>query len=257
MEMQTTIITLTTDFGEGSFYIAQMKGVILSINKNAKIFDISHSIKRHNIFEGAFIISQIWKYFPKGTFHIGVIDPGVGSKRKELIIETENCYFIGPDNGLFSLALEKQKLKEVISIDEKKVEKFTKEKTSKTFHGRDIFAPVAALISKGYKPINFGSEISYNEIKKLHIQKDEVIYIDSFGNIVLSLEKRNFCINKKIALRYKNKIIPARFVAKYADGKKGEFLLLEGSHGFLELSLREGSAAKKLKAKIGDKIDVK
>lgn len=254
--MKAAMITLTTDFGDGSFYVSQMKGVILQLNRNVKIFDISHNIQKYNILEGAFILSQIWKYFPKGTLHLGIIDPEVGSKRRALIIETENCYFIGPDNGLFSLSLEKQKIKKIISIDENKVEKILHSKISKTFHGRDVFAPVAALISKGYKPVKFGSETSYMKIKKLQIPKDEVIYIDSFGNIILSLEKRNFCVNKKIALRYKNKIISARFVDKYADGKKGEFLLLEGSHGFLELSLREESAAKKLNAKVGDKVKI-
>lgn len=258
--MKNQIITLTTDFGEGSFYVAQIKGVILNLNENAKIFDISHNIKKHNIFEGAFVISQIWKYFPKGTIHLGVIDPGVGSSsRKSLIIKTSHCFFIGPDNGLFSFALgnKKQKIKKVIEIDEKKVENIFGRKISSTFHGRDIFAPIAALISKGKKLEEFGKEIEFKKIKKLKIRKDEIIHIDNFGNIILSIEKRNLYINKKIVLRYKNKILPARFVKTYYDGKKGEFLLLEGSHGFLELSLREENAAKKLKAKVGDYITIK
>jgi hypothetical protein len=260
----TNIITLTTDFGRKDFYVAQLKGVILKLNKNAQVVDITHEIKRHDIFQGSFVLSQIWKYFPNGTVHLGIIDPGVGSKRKSLVIKTNHCVFIGPDNGLFSLALKDQKVEKIIEIDETKVKKISGiGKISNTFHGRDIFAPIAGLISKNSIPIKkFGKEVrgikEIKEIKEIKIPKNEIIYIDNFGNIITSLEKRNFEINEKLVLRYnKKKKISARFVRTFSDAeKKGEFLLLEGSHGFLELDVREGNAAKKLDARVGDEIEI-
>ncbi len=245
------MITLTTDFGNG-FYLAQMKGVIFSINENARITDITQNITRYDIFEGAFVISHIWKYFPKKTIHVAVIDPGVGSSRKGLIIETKHCYFVGPDNGLFSLACREQKVKKIVLIDEDKVKKFSKN-ISATFHGRDIFAPVAAMLDKGHKPEEFGKVA--NVMKDLEIEKNKVLYIDSFGNIITSISG-NPSTKGRIKLKHKNKIPTAKFVKTFSDGKKGELLLLKGSHGFLELDIREENAAKKLKIKIGDRIEI-
>ncbi len=247
------IITLTTDFGEKDFYLGQMKGVILGLNENVGIVDITHEISAHNILQGAFIFSQIWKYFPKGTIHLGVVDPGVGSSRKGIIIETSWCFFIGPDNGLFSLAVREQKIKKIIEIDGKKVKEISGLEISRTFHGRDIFAPVAALLGKGHKAEEFGKEI--RQLKKLKLKENEVIYIDHFGNLVASISKK-FREGQGVILKHRNKKIKARMVRTFSEGNLGEFLLLRGSHGFLELDLKEESAAKKLKAEVGDKIMV-
>ncbi len=245
------MITLTTDFGTG-FYVGQMKGAIFRINEDAKIIDISHEIKKHDIFEGAFVLSQFWEYFPAGTTHVGVVDPGVGSSRKWLIIETETCFFVGPDNGLFSLACKEQKVKKIIAIDESKLKKFSKD-ISATFHGRDIFAPVAALLDNGHKPEEFGKVA--NVMKNLEMGKNRILYIDSFGNIITSISKE-FSLNGRIKLKHKNKILTAKSVKTFSDGKKGELLFLKGSHGFFEIDVREENAAEKLKAKVGDRIEI-
>ena len=170
------IITLTTDFGS-DLYVAQMKGVILSINRNAKIVDLTQNVKSYSILEGAFLMWQVCSRFPAGATHIGVIDPGVGSKRAGLIIKTEHYYFIGPDNGLFSLALVNQKIEKIIQIDTSKFEE-----TSFTFQGREIFVPIAAYISLGEKIENFGRETQ--KTIELKIKKNSIIYIDDFGNII-------------------------------------------------------------------------
>jgi len=241
------IITLITDFCS-DLYVAQMKGVILSINKEAEIIDIKHNIKSYSLIEGAFLISQVCLHFPKGSIHLAIIDPGVGTFRHSLIIETKNFYFIGPDNGLFSLVIEKEKIKRIIKIDSSRFKE-----SSSTFQGRDIFAPVAARISLGEKAENFGKEIK--SIKKLKIRDNSIIYIDNFGNIITNI-KKIFPLGKKLIIHYRRKEIKAKFVRTFADLKKGEFGILQGSSGYLEIDKNRDSAAKDLRAEIGERIEV-
>ncbi len=241
------MITLTTDFGT-DFYVAQVKGIILSLKKDENILDITHNIEKYNILHGAFVLLQVWKYFPKGTIHIGVVDPGVGGSRKGIIIETEYCYFVGPDNGLFSLAINGQKIKRIIEINTKKFNS-----VSKTFHGRDVFAPVAALLSKGEDAEKFGKSI--NDIIKIEIEKNRVIYIDGFGNIITTISN-DFGIGEYVTINYKNRKIKTKFARTFVDAPKGKFLVLKGSHGFIEIDINQGNAAEKLGAKIGDKIKI-
>lgn len=241
------IITLTTDFGSG-LYAGQMKGVILSINKEAKIIDITHNVKSYNIMEGAFLLGEVCSRFPAGSIHIGVIDPGVGTSRAGLIIETDKFYFIGPDNGLFSWAIRGQKIKKIIQIDTSKFEA-----ASYTFQGRDIFAPVAAYISLGKKIENFGYQIK--TIKELKLKKNSIIYIDEFGNIVTTIRKA-FPLSKKITIFYKDRKIRAKFVKTFARVKPSEFVVLKGSSGYLEIDKNKDSAARDLGAKAGDTISI-
>jgi len=247
-----SIITLTTDFGS-DFYVAEIKGVIFSVNPNVRVVDVTHNIDKQNVFDGAFIISEISWYFPKNTIHVGVVDPGVGSRRKEVIVQTDRAYFIGPDNGIFSLATKNQKIKNIFEIDYSKLKKFYNRKISKTFHGRDIFAPTAALISRGIRPDGLGNRI--NEIKKLELPMDRVIHIDDFGNVITSIDKE-FDFNDKLLIRYKNKKIKAHFLETFSNARAGEILVLRGSHGFLEIAINERSAAKKLGFKVGDSIKI-
>lgn len=241
------MITLTTDFGS-DFYVAQIKGVILSLKKDENIVDIIHGIEKYNILYGAFVLSQIWRYFPKGTIHLGVVDPGVGGSRRGIIIETDYCYFVGPDNGLFSLAVNGQRIKKIIEIDKRKFSS-----VSKTFHGRDIFAPIAALLSKGKDAGKFGKRI--NDIKKIKIEKDRIIHIDPFGNIITTVFS-DFEVDEDIVIHYKRRKIRTKFVETFSDVPKGKFLVLRGSHGFIEIDLNQGNAAEKLGATVGDMIKI-
>jgi len=241
------IITLTTDF-TSDLYRAQMKGVILSINEKAKIIDIGDHTRHYGIAEGAFLIWQVSSHFPPGSIHVGVIDPGVGTSRAGLAIKTEKFYFIGPDNGLFSLALKEGTIKEIIQIDPSRFEK-----VSSTFHGRDIFAPLAALISLGKKMDDFGQRV--DKIKKLRLKKNSIIYIDEFGNIITSIRKIS-PLAKKVTVHYKDRTIEARFAQAFAEAKKGEFVVLRGSSGYLEIDKNRDSAAQDLGAKVGETIEV-
>ena len=247
-----TAITLTTDFGKG-FYAAQLKGVMISMNRSARIVDITHDVNKQNIFEGAFVISQVWRYFPRGTIHIGVVDPGVGSFRRGIIIKTDHCYFIGPDNGLFSLAIRDQKIENIIEIDKRKLNERMHTKISDTFPGMDVFAPTAAWISRGVRPDELGEEI--NAIKELKIKKNKILYTDDFGNIITSVQK-DFKPGTDLIVRYKNREITTKFVKTFNNVNTGDFLVSKGSTGFLELAINQGNAANELKAKINEDIEI-
>jgi len=231
------MIILVTDFEE--FYLAQMKGVIWKINPEAKILDIK--VRNHDTISGAFVIDKIIDYFPDSII-IGVVDPGVGGSRKNIVIQTEKNYLIGPDNGLFSLVCERHTPLKIIEIEKKNI--------SKTFHGRDIFAPLAGKIS--LKKDLKGKEIKKIkdlDIKHPRIEKDYVectiIYIDNFGNIITNIRDVKF--NKII---FMDKEI--KFLKTYSESE--DFLVLIGSHGFLEIAANKKNAAEFFNLKTGDRI---
>ncbi|MBS7655285.1 S-adenosyl-l-methionine hydroxide adenosyltransferase family protein [Candidatus Bathyarchaeota archaeon] len=258
-----TVIALLTDFGLKDPYVSEMKGVILSINENAKIIDITHEIEKYNVRLGAFILASTAKFFPKNTIYVAVVDPGVGGERKALLIDAKGDFFIGPDNGLLILAAKEKGITNVYHLSKTK---YFRKEISSTFHGRDIFAPVAAYLSLGVSPEKFGELIvDYEkpsfieaEIKKGKILS-EIIYIDSFGNIITNvssthLKKINLSLGDWINLKVKNRKYKIKFSKSYSSVKKNELLALIGSHGFLELAVNLGDAAKKLKVKEGDKV---
>ena len=256
------IITLLTDFGLKDPYVASMKGVILSINPQCTLVDITHQVSPYDIKEGAFILAQAYSTFPKGTIHLSVVDPGVGSPRKPILFVTKNYFFIGPDNGLFTFALKREKLKKVIALG--KMEFFLPE-VSPTFHGRDLFAPVAAHLSFGIAPESFGRVIkSWNEISfpepVLRQEKliGEVVHIDTFGNLVCNIDYKNllkFSKSRPFVIKIGKRTI--RGLKKgYWEGRKDEPMALIGSGGFLEISIKEGNAQKVLKMKKGDRVQV-
>lgn len=242
-------ITITSDFDD--FYVNQMIGKILEINPECRIY--SNRVKAYSILEASFTISEICTNF-SGSIHIGVVDPGVGSKRRAVIIKTEDktfhktCYFIGPDNGVFSLAVKDKKILGITSIDEKK---FT---ASKTFHGRDIFAVIAGEISKGAGIEKFGKKIK--ELKEIKTE-NKIIYIDNFGNIITGIKqvKEKKSGNKNARIKHKGKIIEAKFSETFSDEKKG-FIVYKGSAGFLEIALYKGNAKEKMMACVGDNIEI-
>jgi len=253
------VITLLSDFGD--VYPASMKGVILYIDPDVNIVDITHSIPRHDIPAGAFILMTCARYFPSGTVHIAVVDPGVGTKRREIAIKAvsqdgEIHYFIGPDNGLLIPAAKSIGTIEVYEISNTNL--FQKN-ISCTFHGRDIFAPVGAHISKGSRIEDVGGhifdfkELDFGNGKKVNGSiHGKVIYIDSFGNIItnISAESGDFRPGDEAWIG-KRKVI---FGSSYGFFKEGDPLILIGSHGFLEIAVNMGDAAKMFGKKQGDEI---
>ncbi|MFA4646638.1 S-adenosyl-l-methionine hydroxide adenosyltransferase family protein [Pyrococcus kukulkanii] len=254
------MITITTDFGLRNPYVGEMKVAMLRINPEAKIVDITHSITRHSIVEGSFVIEQVVKYAPPGTIHVGVIDPGVGTERRAVVIEGEQ-WLVVPDNGLATLPMKHIKPKKAWEIDFERIRKFTGWKISSTFHGRDIFGPAAALIDKGIGPEEFAKEIPLDSLLTLNLKPEvndnvytlTVIYVDDFGNVILNLE--NYERPKEVELVDFGLKIP--YLDTYAQAEKGELLALPGSHDYLEIAVNQGSAAEVLNLKVGDKVRVK
>jgi len=258
--MRKPIITLLTDFGTKDHYVAAMKGVILSINPGCLLVDISHDVVPQDIQEGALILANTFFYFPKRTIHLSVVDPGVGSPRKPVLLVTQNYFFVGPDNGLFGLVAQRERVKQLVVLTRKK---YFLPSVSMTFHGRDIFAPVAAHLSLGVKPSAFGYETrSLNELEiQRPIVKDgklsgEILHIDTFGNLVSNISEERlfqFIRGRPFLIRAGRKGI-RDLKSGYWEGKKGEPIAMIGSSGFLEISVREGNAQKMLRAKRGDPI---
>lgn len=244
------IITLLTDFGTTDSYVSAMKGVILSINPDAVIVDISHQIPPQDIMAGAFVLSQSAPFFPKGTIHIAVVDPGVGGKRRPILIQTDRYCFVGPDNGIFSIVLQREKIKQKIHLTNKD---YFLRHISATFHGRDIFSPVAAHISLGIDPNVFGKKIK--EIKDLGFKKPyvksgkitgRIIHIDRFGNLITNIDEGvlgKVFENRRFQVEACGNIIE-KFVHAYSHAKKDELISLVGSSGLLEIAKRDAVQGK-------------
>ncbi len=256
------IIALLTDFGTEDNFIGVMKGVILKINPEVTIVDITHQIGAHKVKKAAFLLYSSFSYFPKGTIFLVVVDPGVGSKRKALAVKTRNYYFIGPDNGVLFPSLEADGGGEVVEIMNKK---YLLNPISSTFHGRDVFAPIAAYLSKGIKLEKLGRrivDIKELDLPQAKIRKNtligEIIYIDSFGNLVTNIDRvtlEKFTKNRNfVAFLNKKKI--TRLCDSYLQEKKKPFFI-EGGFFKLEISLKMKSARNYFKAKEGQKIVIK
>ncbi len=251
------IITLTTDFGYKDPFAAEMKGVILSINPEAVIVDITHAIQPQDIEETAYVIGHSFSYFPPGTIHIVVVDPGVGSGRKALILDAAGCYFVGPDNGVFSHILCFSQQAKGVYITE---EKYMLSKGSPTFQGRDLFAPAGAWLSKGLSPGEFGppAEVFFTfpvpRSEATHVGiSGEVIYIDRFGNAITNIKGADLtAFAGRYVVEVKNTIIqPVKY---YAQAGENKLCCLVNSSGYLELFVNKGNAAEKYGIKKGDKI---
>ncbi len=251
------LITLTTDFG--SIYPAAMKGVILSINPRATIVDITHNVPHADIRAGAFALYSVTPYFPKGTVHIAVVDPGVGTARNSIVISAGGHFFVGPDNGLLVPAASRLGYMQI-----RRITNFgLLGDVSATFHGRDVFARIGAYLSEGmsledvgettldYVHLDYGTvEVGYNFIS------GHIIYIDDFGNVITNIKAsdafKKFRIEEHVKV-FGNSI---PFLETYGYAGKGELLALIGSHDFLEIAVNESSAAKLLKIKCGDEVRI-
>lgn len=263
MNQKNQIITLTTDFGSSDPYVAEMKGVILGIRPETKIVDITHQVEKFDIKKAGYILATASSYFPEKTIHVVVVDPGVGTERRVILVQTENSYLIGPDNGVLSLAAKNQGVKHIYSIENSK---FMRSEVSHTFHGRDIFAPAAAYLAKGTPPSKLGVRLSRmrtpnfaKTTKRKNVLIGEVIYVDSFGNIVTNLNKKDLKemgIKKKVNLKINNNELQLKIGKAYAEVEIGQPLGIIGSHKFLEVSLNQGNASKRFQTKVGDTVAI-
>jgi len=250
---------MTTDFGYKDPFIAEMKGVILSINRNASIIDLTHDIQTFNIDEAAFVINSSYKYFPDGSLHIVVIDPGVGSSRRAMIIRSDKHYFVGPDNGVFSLILNGDKLARCVEIANAK---YVLKMQSPTFQGRDIFAPAAAWLSSGVDLSEIGPEIEDPTLIAFPIPQiseagltGEVIYVDRFGNAITNITERDLAKIGDDWVMQLEGLIPtlSKYYSELQIGKLG---CLVNSSGHLEIFSYRGSAAALFNVGIGNRIVV-
>jgi S-adenosylmethionine hydrolase len=261
--MQHRIITLLSDFGLKDPYVAEMKAVILSIFPQATMVDISHEVDKFDVRMGAFVLASAAPYFPKGTVHVAVVDPGVGTKRRPIIMQTEHSHFVGPDNGLLILAASKEGLQHVYFIENPR---YVLPEVSKTFHGRDVFAPVSAHLAKGCAASEFGREVEDFVVPDFAEPRvegktvlGEVLHVDDFGNIITNISSE---MVEKVAIREGEAVrvemgkgtVSLRLCSAYGDVPAGSALAIVSSHGFLEISVNQGSAAEWLKVKRGDSI---
>lgn len=244
------IITLTTDFGNRDHYVGSMKGVIYSINPDAKIADITHQIPAHDVFSAAFTLRGFIPYFPEGTIHVLVVDPGVGSARKPIVLQADEQFYVGPDNGVFTYVILQSKSYRAYEISNPK---YFLRRVSFTFHGRDIFAPAAAHLSLGVSIEGLGKrllhplmlEISEPDIGESEIV-GEVIFEDTFGNLITNIPAS--IVDSDSRLHVCDFVING--VSKsYSQASEGELLAVIGSSGFVELSVNRGRASDLVKCK--------
>lgn len=259
-------IALITDLGNKDYFVGSMKGAILSINPKAKIIDITHQIPKQDNENAAFTLVNAAKSFPRGSIFVTVVDPGVGTERKCILLRTENeLNFIGPDNGVFTLAVKKFGIE---SIRELTNEKLMSSEISPTFHGRDIMSPVAAHLSLEVDPSEVGPEIENPKLLKIKEAKNEngsirreILKIDDFGNIVTNIGRK---ITEKIGTpgdllkaEIKNSEIDVQFVRTFGKVKKGEILCYIGSANLLEIGKSQGNLASEINARKGDELNIK
>ena len=278
--MSSPVITLTTDFGSRDAYVATMKGVILGIRPDAMIVDLSHDVPAHDVPHGAFVLGAAWRYFPGGTVHLAVVDPGVGSERHPLLVTTPVGVFVGPDNGLLTYILLQYQPDnqssaarehgfmepfqapvpegcEAYVLDR---DKYWLKPVSNTFHGRDIFAPVAAHLSAGVRPQELGS--SLGDVVCLSVPSPQgkkgviegaIIYADRFGNLVSNIRPAD------VGGEFVYVEIEGRRVSGVSDSYSGAegLLAIVGSHGYIEIAESQGSAARSLEAGLGTAIKLR
>ncbi len=257
--MSSPIITLLSDFGLQDGYVGTMKGVILSICPDAKLVDLSHLIAPQNVRSGAFVLLASYGYFPPGTVHLAVVDPGVGTERGAIAVRTRSSFFVGPDNGLFSLVLRNETGWEARSLENPQ---FRRSPMSSTFHGRDLFAPAAAHLALGVRFDTLGSACApvfprwgQPIIGKGEVQ-GEVIHIDRFGNAVTNV--RSEVLEKQgPGEKWTIEAVKSQINSihkTYGRVGTGEALALSGSSGFVEIAVNQGNAASKLNLEMGTKV---
>lgn len=259
------IITLTTDFGDSDYFVPAMKGVILSINPEATVVDLSHRIKPQDIFDGAFLISHACPMFPPGTIHCVVVDPGVGTSRRPIVVAAEDHYYVAPDNGVLSLIYERSE--NIMTIHATATHYFRSE-ISQTFHGRDIFAPLAAWISRGIQLSNFGETITDFTRFKSPLARAEgpnqikgtVIKIDRFGNCITNISPHaipGFFEQERPPIKFRVGTTTIQKICNaYSEAEGSSPFIILGSIGNFEIAMNRGSVAESLQITRGTEVDV-
>jgi len=269
------IITLTTDFGLSDAYVASMKGVILSQNPKIQIVDICHNINPQSVSQAAFVLDTAYRFFPKKTIHIVVVDPGVGTERQAVILRTPMADFVAPDNGVLSYIIERfceekadkevvtraklNREAEAVAITN---ERFLRQPVSNTFHGRDIFAPVAAALSLGFPPVQFGQKLDTLEIilpskpakRPGGALTGHIVYIDGFGNLITDIKKEDLPESNELTFSLGSHTVNG---LRETYARASGLLAIIGSSGRLEIACNGGSASSMLDTRIGDEVIVK
>jgi S-adenosyl-L-methionine hydrolase (adenosine-forming) len=251
--LPNAVITLTTDYGTNDHLVGTLKGVILKINPEVTIVDITHHVTPFDLLDGALAIGSAFSYFPPRTIHVVVVDPGVGTERRPILATADNQYFVAPDNGVLSLVYERDPN---VVVRHANAEHYYQQPVSKTFHGRDIFAPVAAWLSKGWQTASMGDEIQ--DYKRFALPRPKatngvlkgvVMRVDSFGNLVTNFRQEDLPEEVKQAGKVNLQIgshSVSRLVDTFALGKAGEAIAYLGSNGYVEVAINKGNAAKTL-----------
>lgn len=252
---QPPIITLTTDFGTDDIFIGVMKGVILGINPAARIVDLSHAIPPQSLEVGALLLRLAVPYFPSDTIHVAIVDPGVGTARRAVVVETTSAVLVGPDNGLLAPAAEQAGFKRLIECTDRR---YWLSCPGPTFHGRDIYAPVAAYLSRGVAPERVGQPSAplaplalplarHEQDGGRAVVRGEVIYIDHFGNLLTNITAKDIEVfpSRGLSVSIDNVVIHG-LASAYATVPEGELLALANSWGLLEIARRNGSAREQL-----------
>jgi len=260
--MPRSIITLTTDFGLSDHFVATMKGVIRGISPLADIIDITHDVRPFEITQASFLLSQAYPYFPKKTVHVAVVDPGVGTARRPILVEAAGQYFIGPDNGIFGMIFSREKKHKVRAIT---AERYFLQPLSRTFHGRDVFAPVAAHLTRGVLPSKFGKLIK-DYLKPMsekpiqtgrRIWTGTILHVDRFGNLITNFHRNDFPTLQLRPFELAIGTVTIRRLAlTYSECESNEPVLIIGSSGYAEVAVNQGSAARLLGCGVGAPVEL-
>jgi S-adenosylmethionine hydrolase len=263
MAERKPIITLLTDFGEADYFVPAMKGAIYSLNRDVEIIDLTHQIPPHDVYSAAFNLMCCYRDFPKWTIHVAVVDPGVGSSRRPIFVMTDEYYFIGPDNGIFSYIYQTENINRVVHLKEAH---YFRPLVSNTFHGRDIFAPIAAYVAKQIDWTKMGEEISdyvkfttpTPAILSEKVIHGHVIHVDRFGNIITNLTANELTqerVSRGLRVRL-GKYEATRLLNNFSEAGNNELFAYFGSAGFLELAVPRQNAARLVEARRGVDVEV-
>ena len=245
------VVGLLTDFGTQDHYVGVMKAAIMSMSRGAQIIDITHDVQPHAIAQGAYLLWASYRYFPKGSVLVAVVDPGVGSDRGIIAAKTDRCTFLAPDNGLLDLVLWQEKLRHVITVSTEKpsVRRLLPKTVSSTFHGRDIFAPLAAHLAEGIRLENLGRKTAVDWIDPPFVKslssgsKAKVLHIDRFGNVITNIRADLPAVrNRSLRIRIGNRVVTTR-VENYVSMIPQKPCLIVGSSGLVEIAMTQRSAA--------------
>jgi hypothetical protein len=256
------IITLTTDFDTRDPFVGIMKGVLLSLAPDARIVDLTHAIPPQNVAAGAHLLRSAAPWFPPGTIHIAVVDPGVGTRRRALLVETADAYFIGPDNGLLSLAVPARAVRRIIDVSRSR---HRLKPVSGTFHGRDILAPVAAALASGVEPEKLGRVVHGMQRLRAPLVRrrgpallGEVLWVDGFGNLTTNIARADLAPahfqSRRLSITIGRHVVPFR--PSYARVPLGRPVALMNSSDLLEIAVNHGSASAQLEARPGSRVRV-